>query len=74
MSASGYPPITLELELDGDTETIELQKRKIPTLYGLARQAFRRNVLEIRRADGELLGEDDQLLALEPGEVLTLSV
>lgn len=72
LSPSRYPPLPLVLARGEQRRHVNLSKRALPTLLGLASGAFRDSIAEARTAEGALV--DDELLAeLSPGAQLEVA-
>jgi len=72
LSPSRYPPLPLVLSRGEQRRHVNLGKRVLATLLGLASGAFRDTIAEARSADGTLV--DDEVLAeLAPGTVLEVA-
>jgi len=71
LAASRYPPITVALERWGEQVRIELPKRALPTLLGLAGSAFHKQAHQVFVGDREVT-EDAPLRELRDGAVLRI--
>lgn len=72
-STSKYPPISIRLRLADRVENSRLETRSVVHLHGLAGRLFKSRAVEIRRANGAPIWQDDDLFDLAPGEELTLA-
>lgn len=72
LAPSRYPVLPLILQ-KGDTQHhVELTKRALPTLIGLAQGAFRQNVRKFHTKTGEVINQD-ALFALSPNTTIIVS-
>ncbi|MBO6937473.1 MAG: exonuclease domain-containing protein [Deltaproteobacteria bacterium] len=72
LSASRYPPLTLTLERWGERVEVELAKRAMGTLLGLASGTFHKQAKQVFEGDRELT-EDAHLRELRNGAVLRIA-
>jgi len=71
LPASRFPPITVVLERWGEQVPVELPKRALGTLLGIANGAFRKQAQQVFQGERELT-EDADLHELRDGAVLRI--
>jgi len=72
LSPSRYPPLTLTLERWGERIEVELAKRAMGTLLGLASTTFRKQAQQVFVGERELTSDED-LRELRSGAVLRIA-